>query len=119
MPTKETASGLKVIDDKLGLHEIIASVRQLSFMRQHITTLLKTLNVQLEVTYAKAPAGRLGKGQTYELQRSERADPRVRERWLEKLMLRMTGGRQGPCNRQRRRGTIILLFWLTIRRQYA
>ena len=35
------------------------------------------------------------------------------------LVLRTKVRGYGACNRQRRRGTIILLFWLTIRRQYA
>lgn len=86
MPTVPSTSRLKEIDEALGLHEIIASVRQLSYMKQHCTALRKMLNVQLEITYAKAPAGRLSRGQTYELQRTERADGQVRERLLEKLI---------------------------------
>ncbi len=77
---------LKPIGEALGLHEIIASVRQLSFMKQHCQTLLGTLSVKLETTYARAPSGRQAKGQTYELQRNEKPDPSVRERLLEKLI---------------------------------
>lgn len=77
---------LKPIGEALGLHEIIASVRQLSFMKQHCETLHGTLKATLEATYAKAPSGRQAKGQTYELQRNERPDPSVRERLLEKLI---------------------------------
>jgi hypothetical protein len=77
---------LKPIGEALGLHEIIASVRQLSFMKQHCQTLLGMLSTTLETTYAKAPSGRQAKGQTYELQRNERPDPSVRERLLEKLI---------------------------------
>lgn len=77
---------LKPIGEALGLHEIIASLRQLSFMKQHCQTLLGTLSARLDTTYAKAPSGRQAKGQTYELQRNERPDPSVRERLLEKLI---------------------------------
>lgn len=77
---------LKPIGEALGFHEIIASVRQLSFMKQHSQTLLGTLSARMDATYAKAPSGRQAKGQTYELQRNERPDPSVRERLLEKLI---------------------------------
>ena len=86
MSSESSPSRLKAIDDALGLHEIIASVRQLSYMKQHSKTLLDTLNVKLEITYARAPGGRLAKGQTYELERTEKPDPAVRERLLEKLI---------------------------------
>jgi hypothetical protein len=83
---KSSTSRLKPIDRALGLHEIISSVRQLSFMKQHSEVLGSNLNVALELTYAKAPVGRLAKNQTYELERSERPDPSVRERLLEKRL---------------------------------
>jgi hypothetical protein len=86
MSSDSPSPRLKPIGDSLGLHEIIASVRQLSFMKQHSQTLLDTLSVKLEATYAKAPSGRQAKGQTYELQRHEKPDPSVRERLLEKLI---------------------------------
>lgn len=79
-------SRLKPIDGALALHEIIASVRQLSFMKQHSEVLASNLNVALELTYARAPLGRLAKGQTYELERGEKPDPSVRERLLEKRL---------------------------------
>lgn len=86
MSSESPPPRLKPIDEALGLHEIIASVRQLSFMNQHCQTLLGALSAKLETTYARAPSGRQAKGQTYELQRNERADPSVRERLLEKLI---------------------------------
>jgi hypothetical protein len=86
MSTESSPSRLKAIDDALALHEIIASVRQLSYMKQHSKALLDTLNVKLEITYARAPVGRQTKGQTYELQRGEKPDPSIRERLLEKLI---------------------------------
>jgi len=55
-------------------------------MKQHSKALLDTLNVKLEITYARAPVGRETRGQTYELQRSEKPDPSIRERLLEKLI---------------------------------
>src|SRR5262245_18075519 len=82
----EFPSRLTAIEDELGLHEIIASVRQLSYMKQHSKALLDTLNVKLEITYARAPVGRQAKGKTYELDRAEKPDPTVRERLLEKLI---------------------------------
>lgn len=86
MSPSSSTSRLKPIDRSLGLHEIIASVRQLSFMKQHSEVLGSNLNVALELTYAKAPVGRLAKNQTYELERSEKPDPSVRERLLEKRL---------------------------------
>lgn len=86
MSSESPPPRLKPIDEALGLHEIIASVRQLSFMKQHSQTLLDTLSVTLETTYARAPSGRQAKGQTYELLRREKPDPSVRERLLEKLI---------------------------------
>lgn len=88
MESEASPPRLKPIGEALGLHEIIASVRQLSFMKQHCQTLLGMLSATLETTYAKAPSGRQAKGQTYELQRNERPDPSVRERLLEKLIWR-------------------------------
>jgi len=84
MSPDSSPSRLKAIDGALGLHEITASVRQLSYMKRHSKTLLDTLNVKLEITYCKAPVRRQEKGQSYELQRSEKADPAVGERLLEK-----------------------------------
>lgn len=86
MSPSSSTSRLKPIDRALALHEIIASVRQLSFMKQHSEVLGSNLNVALELTYAKAPVGRLAKRQTYELERSEKPDPSVRERLLEKRL---------------------------------
>lgn len=86
MSSDSSPTRLKPIGDALALHEIIASVRQLSFMKLHSKALLDTLNVMLEITYARAPVGRQAKHQTYELQRTEKSDPAVRERLLEKLI---------------------------------
>jgi hypothetical protein len=88
MSSESSPPRLKAIGDALALHEIVASVRQLSYMKQHSKALLGTLNVKLEITYARAPVGRQAKGQTYELQRGEKPDPSVRERLLEKLIWR-------------------------------
>jgi hypothetical protein len=86
MASESPNSRLKPIDNALALHEIIASVRQLSYMKQHSKALRDSLNVKLEITYARAPVGREKKGQTYELQRGEKPNPSVRERLLEKLI---------------------------------
>lgn len=86
MPADSLYSRFKAIDGRLGLHQIAASVGQLSFMEQHSQALLDTLNVTLEITYARAPVGRQAKGQTYELQRKEGPVPLVRERLLEQLI---------------------------------
>lgn len=86
MSSESPPPRIKPIGEALGFHEIMASVRQLSFMKQHSQTLLDTLSVVLETTYAKSPSGRQAKGQTYELQRNEKPDPSVRERLLEKLI---------------------------------
>jgi hypothetical protein len=88
MSSNSSPARIKPIGDALALHEIIASVRQLSYMKQHSNALLDTLNVKLEITYARAPVGRQAKRQTYELQRAEKPDPVVRERLLEKLIWR-------------------------------
>ena len=84
--SSDLPSRFKPIDCTLALHEVIASVRQLSYMKQHTQTLLEMLNVKLEITYARAPDGRQNKGQSYELQRREKPDPSIRERLLEKLI---------------------------------
>ncbi len=86
MSSDSSPSRLKAIDDALGLHEIINSVRQLSYMKQHSQAILNRLNDILAITFARAPVGRKSDGQTYELERAERPDPRVRERMLEKLI---------------------------------
>jgi hypothetical protein len=51
-------------------------------MQQHSECLLEVLNVVLERTYAVAPK----RQKTYELNRSERRNPRLRERLLEKAI---------------------------------
>src|SRR5205823_5095594 len=79
------------IDAQRGLHQIIASVRQLSYMKQHSQTLLDTLESKLQITYDKAPLRRKAEGQKYELQRLERRDPSVPERLLEKLIWQAWG----------------------------
>lgn len=73
---------LTPIDCKKGLHQLVPSVNQLGFMKQHSERLLEVLDVQLEQTYAVAP----NRQQTYELSRLERCNPRVRERLLEKAI---------------------------------
>jgi hypothetical protein len=73
---------MKKIDCTKALHEIIESVRQLTYMKQHSERLCEFLNVKLERTYAMAPL----RGQSYELGRKERPDPNVRERLLEKAI---------------------------------
>lgn len=60
-------------------------------MKQHCEVLGSNLNVALELTYARAPVGRLAKGQTYELERGEKPDPYVRERLLEKRLWKAFG----------------------------
>jgi hypothetical protein len=80
MPSR---SRLTAINEALALHEILPSVRQLSYIGDHSRALLDTLAAKLEVTAAKAPAGRQGSGQTYELRRGDGPDPAVPERLLE------------------------------------
>jgi hypothetical protein len=76
----------KRIDPAKALHEILDSVRQLAFMRQHCDTLLEQLKEKIRLTYGKAPLGRLKPNQTYHLQQPMRHDPAVAERHLEKLI---------------------------------
>jgi hypothetical protein len=91
MSSDSSSSRLKPIGGALALQEIIGSVRQLSYMKQHSEILGSTLNVKLEMTYASAPVGRLARGQTYELERIERRDPSVGERMLEKSIWKKCG----------------------------
>lgn len=75
MPSDSSARRLKLMDSAKALHEILDSVRQLSYMKHHSESLNEVFNVKLEMTYAKAPGGRQKKGQTYELHRNARSKP--------------------------------------------
>lgn len=87
MPSGSSVRRLKPIDCTKPLHEILASVNQMTYMKQHSEALIEKLNVKLEMTYARAPVGRQKKGQTYELHRSVRSfKPAVRETELEQLI---------------------------------
>ena len=81
-----SANRFKPIDPSKTLYEILDSVRQLTYMKQHSETLLLQLDERLQRTFEKAPDGRTADGQTYELQRSEKPDSAIRERYLEKLI---------------------------------
>ena len=82
--TIPTDNRYKPIDPLKPLHEILDSVRQLTFMKEHSETLLAQLDEKIRLTYEKAPVGRLKPDQTYKLQRQEKKDSAIRERKLEK-----------------------------------
>lgn len=77
-----SSSRLNPIGNARALHQINNSVRQLQFMETHSQTLLDTLNVRLEITYARAPIRGNTKGDVYRLKR-DRCNPRGGERQLE------------------------------------
>lgn len=77
--------GIKPIPADTAFHQVLGSVRQLSFMESHCDTLLTGLAGRIVLTTGVAPAGRRGT-KTYELRRGEKPDPKVRERMLEKLI---------------------------------
>lgn len=76
--------GCKPIDPALGLHEILESVRQRRYMKDHCEMLCKNLPAILEITHNAAPLRSRSKGPIYKLHREEKIDPLVEERLLEK-----------------------------------
>jgi hypothetical protein len=83
-------SRLRPIDSVMALHEILASVQQMSYMKEHCETLISQLDDKIRSTYLKAPVRKRAKA-TFELLRTERRDPIDRERYLEKLIWEQWG----------------------------
>jgi hypothetical protein len=81
-----TTRGYKPIDPTLGLHEILASVRQRAYMEKHCQELSGSLAQILRHTYCAAPIRNRTKGPIYKLGREEKTDPLVEERLLEKRL---------------------------------
>lgn len=76
------AGAYKKIERHLALHEMIESVRQLRFMKQHSETLSQMLPEAIANTYTLGP----NRKRTFELERDEKDDSAIRERYLEKLL---------------------------------